>query len=108
MDTVFTGIPTSNDTSRAWPIIYDRHRLLTILRQATQQASQSDQPILVSFTQPVASCHPLRIFHALRMLEVGERFYWELPIEQRALIGAGTATTIETHGNDRFTTASTV
>src|SRR6266516_3641850 len=106
MDTVFTGIATSNNTiGGAWPIIYDRQQLLSVLRQATQQAAQSNQPILVSFTQPVASCHPLRIFHAFGMLEVGECFYWELPIEQRALIGAGTATTIETHGNNRFTSA---
>jgi isochorismate synthase len=107
MDTVFTGIATSNNSIGAWPLTYDRQQVLTILRQATQQATQSDQPVLVSFTQPVASCHPLRIFHALSMLEVGERFYWELPIEQRALIGAGVATTIETHGPNRFTTAST-
>src|SRR5579884_1040675 len=108
MDTVFTRIATSNNAIGAWPLTYDRQQVLTILRQATQQAIQSDQPVLVSFTQPVASCHPLRIFHALSMLEVGERFYWELPVEQRALIGAGAATTIETRGENRFTTSSTV
>jgi isochorismate synthase len=108
MDTVFTGIATSNNSIGAWPLIYDRQQVLSILRQASQQATQSNQPVLVSFTQPVASCHPLRIFHALRLLEVGERFYWELPTEQRALIGAGTATAIETHGSNRFTTASTI
>jgi isochorismate synthase len=111
MDIVFTGIATSDNTNNtigAWSLIYDRQHLLSILRQASQQAAQSNQPVLVSFTQPVASCHPLRIFHAFRLLEVGERFYWELPTEQRVLIGAGAATTIETSGSHRFTTASTI
>src|SRR5690242_13353784 len=104
MDTVFTGTPISNNTTGAWPIATDHQQLLTMLRQAAQQAAQSDQPVLISFTQPVVSCHPLRIFHAFKMLNVGDRFYWELPVEQRTLVGVGTATTIETHGPNRFTT----
>lgn len=108
MDTVFTGTPISNNTIGAWPITNERQQLLTMLRQAAQQAAQSDHPILISFTQPVVSCHPLRIFHAFKMLNVGDRFYWELPVEQRTLVGVGTATTIETYGPNRFTTASSI
>ncbi len=106
MDTVFTDMPISNNIIRAWPLSCDRQQLQSIFHQAALQTAHSAQPILVSFTQSVAACHPLRIFHAFNRLEVGERFYWELPTEQRAYVGVGAATTIETHGPNRFTTAS--
>jgi len=106
MDTVFTGIATSNNTiGGAWPIIYDRQQLLSFPSgHSTSRPIQPTHP--GQFYQPVASCIPLRIFHAFNMLEVGERFYWELPIDNEHSSGAGTAT-LSKHRQQSLHTAST-
>ena len=92
------------DTAWQWPIYCNHEQLLLTLREAASRSAHLDRGVLASLTQPIEWYDALRVFTASTGL--GERFFWEQPSEQSALVGVGTATTIETHGNTRFTTAA--
>ncbi len=92
------------DTAWQWPIYCNREQLLITLREAVSRSARLDRGVLASFTQPIEYCDALSIFTSSTGL--GERFFWEQPSEQSALVGVGTATTIETHGITRFTAAA--
>jgi isochorismate synthase len=104
IDTIFTEKPYTPDPE--WPSYSQHESLLTTLRQASHQALTDAHKILVSFTQPVDFCDPLRIFSACQFLQMGEGCYWEMPAEQRAIVGVGVATSIETSGAASFKTAA--
>lgn len=106
MDTVFTDMLTSQNSTGIWPVSCDRTQLLFTLRLASRRANQSGHAVLASFNQPVEPCDSLRIFLAFTSLDMGERFFWELPTERRALAGVGAATTIKASDATRFISAS--
>ncbi|TMC21529.1 MAG: isochorismate synthase [Chloroflexi bacterium] len=107
MDTFSTNIPKTSIAHTAWSIYCHRQQLLATLRQASKKARQQQTTTLVSFTQPVATCDPLRLFRAFEHAAMGERLFWEYPAEQRALVGVGTATTIQAMGADSFVSIAT-
>jgi len=107
MDIVSTNRPKTSIAHTAWSISCHRQQLLATLRQASNKARQQRTTTLVSFTQTVATCDPLRLFQALQQADMGERFFWEYPAEQRALVGVGTATTIQAMGADSFVSIAT-
>ena len=92
------------DTAWQWPIYCNHEQLLITLREAVSRSARLDRGVLASLTQPIECCDALRIFTDSK--GPGERFFWEQPSEQSVLVGVGTATTIETHGITRFTTAA--
>jgi isochorismate synthase len=106
METVFTDRMLPRNIAGRWSVTCDREQLLLTLHQAALQATRSGHPILASFTQPVELCDPQRIFSAFSRLSIGERFYWELPAEQRALVGTGVACALEMQGETRFSDAT--
>src|SRR5437660_5511998 len=106
METVFDAALATRNVAGAWPVSCDPALLLATLRQASSQAARLDRSVLVSFSQPVEFCNPLRVFIAFRQLAMGESFFWERPREQRALVGVGAAATIEVDGPTRFATAT--
>lgn len=106
METVFYDALATRNAAGAWPVSCDRDLLLATLRQAASQAVRLDRGVLVSFSQPVEFCNPLRVFIAFRQLAMGESFFWEQPKEQRALVGVGAAATIKVDGPTRFSTAT--
>jgi isochorismate synthase len=92
------------DTAWQWPIYCNHEQLLITLREAVSRSARLDRGVLASFTQPIKCCDALHIFTS--STGPGERFFWEQPSQQSALVGIGTATTIETHSITRFTTAA--
>jgi len=89
-----------------WPITDDHEPLLSTLREAARRAGQQQRSVLASFTRPIDQYDTIHVFTAARLAGLGECFFWERPVEQKALVGVGAATTIETHGIMRFTDAA--
>lgn len=87
-----------------WSVSIDRKLLATTLREAAGHADQ--EAVLASFTQPVEYCDAIQAFTGARAAGLGERFFWQQPAEQNALVGVGTETTIETGGSAYFSDAS--
>ncbi len=106
MDITFVGVPRTSHATTGWSVSYDRAQALTILRQAADRAALTGHDVLASLTLPVAPCTPLHILRAFRRLEIGESIFWGRPDEQRAFVGVGAATTIETSGPARFSEAA--
>ncbi len=69
--------------------------LLTTLREAVARAAQLQKGIIASFTLPVERYETIGTFTGVQQAGLGEVFFWEQPSEGNALIGIGTATTIE-------------
>jgi isochorismate synthase len=97
-DTTFT---------REWHLTSIYEPLLDTLREAIRRAAGQQRSILASFTFPIEWIDPLRVFTAAGRDKsgpyMGERFFWERPVEGNALVGVGAAATIETHGVAHFT-----
>ena len=89
-----------------WPATDDREPLLNTLREAARRAARQQRSVLASFTRPIDRYDTTHIFSAARQAGLGECFFWERPVEQNALVGAGAAATIETHGIACFTDAA--
>ncbi len=89
-----------------WSVSIDRKLLDTTLREAAGRANQEHPAVLASFTQPVERCDAIQAFTGARVVGLGERFFWEQPAEQNALVGIGAETTIETGGSAYFSDAS--
>jgi menaquinone-specific isochorismate synthase len=89
-----------------WLITGDHESLLSTLREAARRAAQQQRSVLASFTRPIERYDPVHVFTAARLAGLGECFFWERPVEQNALVGAGAATTIETRGIMRFTASA--
>lgn len=107
MDIVFADNVDTFVAPNLWSVHFDRALLLATLYRATMRATLSGHVVLASFTQPVGPCDPLTIFRIFSQQGLGECFYWEKPEDQRAFVGIGTATTIETSGTDCLTDAAT-
>ncbi len=108
MKVVISNAIGASDTTGtgAWPDTSTHEPLLRTLREAARRAAQQQQPILASFTYPIEWDDALRVFTAARQAGLGECFFWERPVEQNTLLGIGTAATIKTQGNTRFTNAA--
>ena len=107
MDIVFTDNVDTFVVPNLWSVHFDRALLLATLHRATTRAALTGHTILASFTQPVGPCDPLTIFRVFSQQGLGECFFWEKPEDQRAFVGIGTATTIETTGTDCLKDAAT-
>ncbi|GAC1360385.1 MAG: isochorismate synthase [Ktedonobacteraceae bacterium] len=106
MDIAFTDTPVARATNDTWSATYDHTYLEDNIHQAYAYAASVKHEVLVSITLPVSPCDPLRMFNAFAQLGIGERFYWERPAEQRALVGVGVTRTIETSGPRCVTNAA--
>src|SRR6266446_3885267 len=89
-----------------WPLYCDHEQLRVTLHNAAKRSAHLGRAVLASFTQAIEWCDGIRIFTGATLAGLGESFFWERLSEQRALVGIGSASTIETHGPTRFTTAS--
>jgi menaquinone-specific isochorismate synthase len=89
-----------------WSVSLDRKLLISTLREAAGRASQDHPAVLASFTQPVEWCDAVQAFAGARSAGLGECLYWEQPAEQHALVGIGTAATIESDGEAYLSDAS--
>lgn len=79
----------------------DQGRLLELVQVGQARAGRQQRPILVSYTERLASTDLLPLFIGGRAL--GEdAFYWEQPSEGFALVGIGSAHRIEAAGSERF------
>ena len=85
-----------------WP----HTQLRAVLEMAAARAAQSSRATPVSLVWPLPVGDPLRIFQALQGLSPADCFFWEQPSQQLALVGAGTALRLQTHGDGRFTDAA--
>ncbi|GHO43332.1 isochorismate synthase [Ktedonospora formicarum] len=95
METVFSDRATPlSDTTHAWPIACERGFLLNLLQRAAARARQHKHSILTMLKIPVKPRDALQIFRAFQILEMGERFFWEKPASQQALVGVGSALSI--------------
>lgn len=107
MDRVFADNVDTFVVPSLWSVHFDRALLFATLYRATTRAALSGHAVLASFTQPVGPCDPLSIFRVFAQQALGECFFWERPEDQRAFVGIGTATTIETTGADCLHDAAT-
>jgi isochorismate synthase len=109
IDIAFTQIPDMSVTHAydRWSASHDRDRIVDILQKAITRAQEQQRPILASITLPVTPCDPIQMFTAFEHLGLGNRLFWTRLADQRALVGVGEATTIETSGSERVTTAAT-
>lgn len=85
------------------PFTFDHKLLIKTLQKAINRSTQQRRQILASFTQRIEWHDTIQAFSGARLANLGECFFWEQPAEQTALIGIGTATTIETSGIACFT-----
>lgn len=106
MDVVTTHSLQEASKASSWPLQCDQEQLRATLRRASKRASHQHQSILASFIQPVSWFDSMRIFTGSQAGQMGERFYWERPDKQDALVGLGVILKIETHGPTRYTEAS--
>jgi isochorismate synthase len=74
------------------------------LHAGQQRAAQMGQPVLVSIALAVAWHDPLAVFAGIPAAT--DAFFWERPDAQRALVGAGSAATIQAGGDSRFAATS--
>lgn len=102
MDRVFVDQLEPCGTTDSWFVTYYYTQLYAALARASIHASQSGEVTLASLIVPTPRFDALHIFRVLQEFYAGECFYWEQPARQTALVGAGTALTIETSGNERF------
>jgi menaquinone-specific isochorismate synthase len=92
--------------SKQWFVSENHEALLQTLRLAAERAAQQARPALASITCAVEWHDALRAFTGARRAGLGECFFWERPVEQKALVGTGAATTIETSGTAYFSDAA--
>src|SRR5947209_9621374 len=92
--------------NRPWFVSEYHDALLRTLRQAAGRADEQTRSVLASFTCPLERHDALRAFNGARQSGLGECFFWERPVEQHAIVGAGAATTIETAGITYLTGAA--
>jgi isochorismate synthase len=85
------------------PFTIDHDVLIKTLQEAINHSTQQQRTILACFTQKIEWHDTIKAFRGARLASLGECFFWEQPAEQTALIGIGTATTIETSGTACFT-----
>ena len=84
----------------------NRTQLRTLLAQAAAQALNTGKATLASLALPGPASDPLQVFRALSSLYPGRCSYWEQPTRQVALVGAGTALSIQSSGAEPFVEAS--
>lgn len=84
----------------------DHAQLRALLNQAAAQAVQTGKATPASLVLPIQESDPLRIFQVFQCLYPGECFYWEQPARRMALVGAGTAVSIQASGAERFAGAA--
>ncbi len=77
------------------------------MQQAIERAARTNHEVLASTTLAVALVDPLRVMSAVERLGLGQCIFWARPSEQRALVGTGVATAIETTGPSSVATAAT-
>ncbi|GAC1379734.1 MAG: isochorismate synthase [Ktedonobacteraceae bacterium] len=107
MDVVFADAAHTDNKNEVVSITCHWDQLLTTLRTAAHRATQSGHSVLASFVQPLERWNAIDIFSASTQAAMGECFFWERPSEQTALVGIGTATTVETTGRTHITAAIT-
>jgi isochorismate synthase len=109
IDIAFTHIPNMSVTHAQdhWSASYDRDRIVDIFQEAITRAQEQQCPTLASITLPVTPCNPVHIFTTFEHLGLGNRLFWTRLADQRALVGVGEATTIETSGPERVSIAAT-
>src|SRR5687767_2098258 len=101
----FYGTEDNPDIEKLWPLSDLPQQVVSTLQEASQHAIQSGCSIIASYSYPLDHCEPLTFFTAATQAGLEVSFYWEQPVKQQALVGIGTATTIETHGTSRFSDA---
>src|SRR5712664_668970 len=108
MDRVFVDSADPCKVTGLWSVYCDYIQLHAVLAQAATRAIRTGQPTLASLVLSAPDSDPLQIFRAFQQLYPGECFYWEQPSRHMALIGGGTALSIQTNGPKRFTQATQV
>ncbi|GCE47140.1 isochorismate synthase [Thermosporothrix hazakensis] len=108
METVFTDIPAMSESETGEDGLSQHvvERLFFLCQEASARASHLQQSVLACFTLSVKRYDPLHVFYAFRRMEMGERFFWEVPATGQALIGVGSAVTINAQGANRFDDAA--
>jgi isochorismate synthase len=102
MDRVFVDSANLCPVAGSWSTCCDYTQLHAVLTQAATRASQTERATLASLVLPVSDNDPLQVFRAFQYLYAHKCLYWEQPARQMALVGAGSAVTIETDGSGRF------
>lgn len=92
--------------NKPWFVREHHEVLLRTLRQAAGRSDEQARSVLASFTCPLERHDALRAFSGARRSGLGECFFWERPVEQHAIVGAGVATVIETAGTAYLTSAA--
>src|SRR5947209_8317254 len=98
MNTVTTSSMGVSDIANEWFTDTEREFLLSTLHTAAAQANSQKHNIVASCVLPCSKDDALLVFVACREAGLTDCFFWEHPTAQHALVGAGIATTIETHG----------
>ena len=106
MDKVFTNRADLCDVADRWSVSLQTTQLRAVLAQAAARSTRTGQATLASLVLSVPASDPLRILRALQQLYAGQCLYWEQPSRQMALVGAGSALNLETHGTARFDEAA--
>ncbi|MGH2482430.1 MAG: chorismate-binding protein, partial [Ktedonobacteraceae bacterium] len=106
MDKVFTNRADLCDVADRWSVSLQAAQLRAVLAQAAARATRTGQATPASLVLSVPASDPLRILRAFQRLYAGQCLYWEQPSRQMALVGAGAALNLETHGAARFDEAA--
>ncbi len=86
---------------------FNHELLIKTLQDAINRSTEQQRTILTSFTQKIKWLDTIQAFSGARLAGLGDCFFWEQPAGQTALIGIGSATTIETNGTTCVTDTAT-
>src|SRR5690348_11689810 len=100
MKRVFVSRADPCTAADSWSVHCNYAQLRSVLSQAAAQAVQTGRATPISLVLSLPASDPLRIFQAFQALFIGDCFYWEQPSRQIALVGAGTALSIQAQGQE--------
>ncbi|MBO0791037.1 MAG: isochorismate synthase [Ktedonobacteraceae bacterium] len=103
---MFTTTSSARFAGGAWPVGYERRRLIALWHQAAARATDEQRPVLVCYTIAVQPRDALQVWSTFTRLHLGDCCFWELPDQGSALVGLGVVTANETTGQERFAEAT--
>ncbi|GER90163.1 hypothetical protein KDW_43250 [Dictyobacter vulcani] len=99
---------TINTQASDLSILSIEKSLLEAVSEASKKASQLGRGILVSFSQRVKPFDAIHILRTLQHYRTEEYFFWEQPAKHTAIVGSGITESIQTQGEERFTSAHVI
>ncbi len=106
MKRVFVNRSDAREAAGSLSVSWNATQFYTVLARAAAQAAQTGSATPASLVLPFPAGDALHIFRAFQCLSADDCFFWEEPSRQMALVGVGTALSLQTQGAGRFADAA--